>query len=120
MNPDAKRSPLDRFSPMRVAGQSLDEELEDVVYDHALSPLILAVFMVLLAGLEWWRYVTNMKTSPLLFTAAAVLVVGYAVIRIKRTRRRLKQIRLGRDGERAVAQYLEWFRTSNFVTTQPP
>ena len=45
MNPDAKRSPLDRFPPMRVAGQSLDQELEDVVYDHALSPLILAVFM---------------------------------------------------------------------------
>lgn len=114
MNLDAKRSPLDRFPPMRVAGQSLDQELEDVVYDHALSPLILAVFMVLLAGLEWWRYVTNMKTSPWIFTAIAVPVVGYAVIKIVRTRRRLKQIRLGRDGERAVAQYLEWFRTSNF------
>src|SRR5674476_656969 len=95
MNPDAKRSPLDRFPPMRVAGQSLDKELDDVVYDHVLSPLILALFIVLLAGLEWWRYVTNMKTSPWIFTAAAILAVGYEVIKVMRTRQRIKQIRLG-------------------------
>lgn len=114
MKSDAKRSPLDRATPLRVAGQSLDEELDSVIYDHVLSPVLVALFVVLLAGLEWWRYVMNMKPSPWIFTAVALLFAGYAVIKVMRTRRRIKQIRLGRDGERAVAQYLEWFRTANF------
>ena len=38
----------------------------------------------------------------------------YAAVRIKLVRRRLKQLKTGRDGERAVAQYLEWFRTAGF------
>lgn len=114
MKSEAKRSPLDRAAPLRVAGQSLDEELDKVIYDHALSPLLVALFILLLAALEWWRYVMDIKPSPWIFTAAAMLLSGYAVIKVMRTRQRTKQLRLGRDGERAVAQYLEWFRTSNF------
>ena len=114
MKSDAKRSPLDRARPLRVAGQSLDEELGDVIYDHVLSPVLVTLFVVLLAGLEWWRYVMNVKPSPWIFTAVAMLFAGYAVIKIMHARQRIKQIRLGRDGERAVAQDLEWFRTSNF------
>ena len=114
MNPDTKRSPLGRATPLRVAGQSLDEELDNVIYDHVLSPVLVALFVAILAGLEWWRYVMNVKPSPWIFTAMAVLAFGYAVIKVMRTRQRIKQIRLGRDGERAVAQYLEWFRASNF------
>lgn len=114
MSRNAERSPLDRAAPLRVAGQSLDKELEDVIYDHVLSPLFLALFMIVIAGLEWWRYVMNMKPSPWLFSAAAVLTIVYTVVRVSRIRRRVNQLRLGRDGERAVAQYLEWFRTSGF------
>lgn len=114
MKSNSKRSPLDRATPLRVAGQSLDEELDNVLYDHALSPLLVALFMGMLAALEWWRYVMDLKPSPWIFTVAAVLFSVYAAIKIKRTHLRAKQLRLGRDGERAVAQYLEWFRTSNF------
>jgi hypothetical protein len=45
---------------------------------------------------------------------AAVLTVAYAGVKIRRTRQQLKNLRLGRDAERAVAQYLEWFRTAGF------
>lgn len=108
------RSPLARTAPLRAAGQSLSEEFDDVAYDHILAPMFLAVFMALIAFLEWIKYANDSKPNPILYTVFAVLVAIYAALKVWRTRKRLGQIRLGRDGERVVAQYLEWFRTSNF------
>nr|WP_319563528.1 nuclease-related domain-containing protein [uncultured Rhodoferax sp.] len=109
-----RRSPLDRAPALRVAGQSLDEELDDVRYDHILSPMFVALLMVIISLLEWARYLTNMPPAPWVYSFAAVVMTGYAVFKVMRTRKRVRQLKLGRDGERVVAQYLEWFRTSNF------
>ncbi|WP_180131282.1 nuclease-related domain-containing protein [Rhodoferax sp. BLA1] len=109
-----KRSPLDRTPALRVAGQSLDEELDEVRYDHMLSPMLVALFTTIIACLEWFRYLTNSPPSPWIYSIFAVVMTGYAVFKVLRTRKRVQQLKLGRDGERVVAQYLEWFRTSNF------
>jgi hypothetical protein len=107
------RSPL-TAKPLRLAGQSLSDEIFDVGYDGVLAPLLLTIFMVIMAALEWWRYYTNMKPSPWVYTIGAALVAVYAVARVAFTARKLRDLHLGRDGERAVAQYLEWFRTAGF------
>lgn len=107
------RSPL-HPAPLRVPGQSVSDEILDVGYDGALAPLFLAVFMLVLAGLEWYRDAMHMKPSPWIFTIGALLVCVYAATRLWLTRKRLAALKLGRDGERAVAQYLEWFRTAGF------
>ena len=109
----AKRSPL-RFGPLRVPGQSVADEIEDVVYDGLLAPMLLSLFIVILAGLEWWRYAMNLKPTPWIFTMGAACVIAYTAIRYRLTIKRLRNLKLGRDGERAVAQYLEWFRTADF------
>lgn len=114
MKNERDRSPLDRAKPLRVPGQSIDVEIDNVLHDHVLSPLFLALFMVLIAALEWWRHVTNMKPNPWMFTGGAALACVYAIYRIFRIRRRLHQLRLGRDGERAVGQGLEGFRAAGF------
>lgn len=88
--------------------------MSDVGYDGVLAPLFLAAFMLIVAGLEWARYLLNTKPNPWLYTVVGGVVIAYAGIRVHRTRRRLRDLRLGRDGERAVAQYLEWFRTAGF------
>ena len=110
---DKKRSPLN-FSPLRVPGQSLDREIDDVAYDGLLGPLLTASLFVLIAGLEWYRDAMNMKPAPWIFTFAAFVACIYAGVRAYLTVRRLRTLKLGRDGERAVAQYLEWFRTAGF------
>ena len=107
------RSPL-TARPLRTPGQSINEEISDVAYDGVLAPLLLAIFLAVMAALEWWRYYMNMKLSPWLYTIAAIAVVVYAAVRVAYTVRKLRNLRLGRDGERAVAQYLEWFRTAGF------
>ena len=47
-------------------------------------------------------------------TFLALCLVVYAVWCVIRVRQRVKSLKLGRAGERAVAQYLEWFRTKDF------
>lgn len=115
MKTKTERSPLDRMPPLRAPGQSLTEELDDLVYDHLLSPVLLALFMIAIAVQEWWRYVSNAKPSPWLYSGVAALACVYAAVKVLRNRKKMRQLRLGRDGERAVAEHLEWLRRSDFV-----
>lgn len=114
MRTEKKRSPLDRARPLRAAGQSLTNQLDDVLYDHALAPLLIAIFSCVFASVEWIRYVLKTPPVPVFASICAALVVIWAVFKIKRSMKLAEQIKLGRDGERVVAQYLEWFRSSNF------
>lgn len=114
MKAEKKRSPLDRAQPLRAAGQSLTRQLDDVLYDHMLAPMMIALFSCIFAGMEWFRYATNAKPSPIPYSVCAAIVVIWAIFKVVRTRKLAAQIRLGRDGERVVAQYLEWFRSANF------
>jgi hypothetical protein len=107
------RSPL-KAAPLRVAGQSIQQELIDNVDDQIALPYFLAAMLVLFALLEWYRYFVKVPPTPWLSTAVAGIAVAWAAWKIVRGRRRAPQLRLGRDGERAVAQYLEWFRTREF------
>jgi hypothetical protein len=115
MSASKKRSPLDRAAPLRAPGQSLTEQLQDESYDHVFAPGMLAVMAIIVAGLEWFRYFTSAKPNPVIYTVVAVMAVAYAAIKIWRATKRLAQIRLGRDGERAVAEHLEWLRRKDFV-----
>jgi hypothetical protein len=107
------RSPLKR-APLRVAGESIDAQLDEVIHSELLSPYILAAFMALLALMEWFRFYTEMKPNPWLFSVVAALAVAYAFFRMRRGYWIAKQLKLGRSGERAVAQYLERFRAKDF------
>jgi hypothetical protein len=109
----AKRSPL-QAAPLRLPGQSIGDEIFDLGYDGVFAPLLLALFVALIAGLDWWRYAFNVKPNPWISTCATAVIAVYAVVRVRRTVKQLRQLKLGRDGERAVAQYLEWFRTAGF------
>lgn len=107
------RSPL-KDKPLRLPGQSLAEERENLVEDAVGQPLMLALFLVLIAGLEWWRLYTQMKPNPILFSGVALIAVLYAAYRVRRAIPRLKALRLGLEGERAVGQFLERLREQGF------
>lgn len=108
------RSPL-KDKPLRLPGQSLLEEREKLLENAFESPLLLALFSVVLAGLEWWRHYANMKPNPIVFTMFAVGTVLYAAFRIYRALPKLRNLRLGLEGERAVGQFLERCREQGFV-----
>ena len=108
-----KRSPL-KGKPLRNPGQSLDEQIHDLIEDHIGGPILLAVFTGLLAGLEWWRYYYPQTPSPRLYSFVAVIVIVYAAFRVYRTVPGLRALKLGRDGEKVVGQFLESLRERGY------
>jgi hypothetical protein len=101
-----KRSPI-TAPPLRYAGQSIEEEIRTIIDDKINE---YAFWMVLFCGLaifEWGNWYFAIPRMPLLYTAIALLGGGYAFIRIFLYKKKLRNLRLARDGERAVGQYLE-------------
>ena len=108
-----KRSPL-KSKPLRNPGQSLDEQIHDLIYDQISAPLFLAVIAVLFAGLEWLRYFRPHDPAPVVYSFGAILLVIYAAFRIYKAWPGLRALKLGRDGEKAVGQFLDVLRERGY------
>lgn len=109
-----KKSPL-KDKPLRHAGQSLDEEINRLIEDDALPYISVSVLMIVLSMFEWYQWYFQLPPSPIIFTFITLLVVGISTYKIINIRPQLKNLRLGRDGEKAVGQYLESFRSANGI-----
>ncbi|MGJ7608557.1 nuclease-related domain-containing protein [Variovorax sp. LT1R20] len=107
------RSPL-KDKPLRVPGQSVAEEREELIENTVAQPLMLALFLSLLAGLEWSRHYFNTKPSPIIYSIAATIGIAYAVFRIWRNIPKLRNLRQAMEGERVVGQFLERLRQNGF------
>lgn len=108
------RSPL-KSRPLRLPGQSVDEALQSLLWD-AIGPYVaIAFIMVLIAGEEWLATLTHMPRQPWLYTSLAFIASSYAAFKILRVRDHIRQLRLGRDGERAVGEFLERLRADGAV-----
>ncbi|MFA4987870.1 MAG: nuclease-related domain-containing protein [Candidatus Brocadiia bacterium] len=110
------KSPI-RVKPLRQAGQSLSERLEDLIYERALPAYLVAAMLVLLAVLEWIRYA--LKAPPALgfavfLTFVAVVAVVWTVWRFARLFSEARQIRLGLEGEKAIGECLERLRADGY------
>jgi nuclease-like protein len=99
------RSPL-KARPLHNPGQSLDEQIHDSAED-LFVPLGFALVLLLLAGLEWYRYFRPLPPSPWTYSAGAIGAASFASYRCWKTWIRLRALKLGRDGEKAVGQFLE-------------
>lgn len=107
------RSPL-RDKPLRNPGQSLDERRVDILQDDLLQPLLIALFLVALAALEWVWYLNPVRPVPWLYTAIALAALVYAAVRVRKGLRKARAVRLGLEGERAVGQFLEHLRADGY------
>src|SRR5690606_23533501 len=70
--------------------------------------------MSALAVWEWSREWFQFAAKPWLVTACAAAFVGWTVYRVVRLRPRLRALRLGMEGERAVGQFLERLREDGY------
>jgi Nuclease-related domain len=103
------RSPI-KDKPLRLPNQSLMEE-RDALWDDKLEPwALLAVFFLVLAGREWFRYFRPMQPHPILVSAVALAALGLAVWRLHGLRPPMRALRQGIEGEKAVGQFLERLR----------
>ena len=111
-----KKSPL-KDKPLRLPGQSVQDNIDDYVFNHIEGPYLLAAGLILWAVYEWLIYLGfTERPHPLLISSMAVIGVTVFTWKFLRGRKKLKALKLGRDGERAVGQFLEDLRgKGNFV-----
>ena len=113
MNAKEKKSPL-TAKPLRNPGQSLDEAIDKMLDEEASKYALLIVVPIVFALLEWYRWYFQTPVSPWTYTRLALLICPYPAYRLFTIKKKLTSLKLGRDGEKAVGQYLESFREEGF------
>ena len=105
----SSQSPL-KAKPLRLPGESVDKEIDKWVTDKALGAFFVAASVCATAYFEWYGFLTHSPRRPILFTVLAAVAVIFAAWRFWTVRGRVRQLKLGRDGERVVGQFLERLR----------
>jgi hypothetical protein len=105
----AKRSPVND-KPPRNSGPSLDQQIHSLLCNFVIGPVVVAFFFLLFAGLEWLRYYRPYGPEPVVYSLVAIIVVLYTTIRMFILWPRVRALKLARDGEKTVGQFLEGLR----------
>lgn len=103
------RSPL-KGEALRFPGQSLDERLDKELDKHVVPYILIVVIGFSLTAQEWYRWYFETKPSPFLLTLIVIPTICYCLYKLFKTRERILRVKLGRDGERLVGQYLDNLR----------
>lgn len=103
------KSPL-KDKPLRAPGESLDKEITDLIFDGGIQYLLMSALSLMMAMMEWIHWYFKTPPLPWIFSFIALITVLYSTVKIIRTKKKLKTLRQGRDGEKAVGQYLELLR----------
>ena len=103
------RSPL-KSKPLRLPGQSVQDEIDNIVWDETSPYILIALAMVIVASFEWVAVIRHLPRQPWAYSGIAVLAIALTTAKIWRVRARVQRLQLGRDGERVVGQYLERLR----------
>lgn len=103
------KSPL-KDKPLRNPGQSLDRYITDFALDHGVKYVMLGGAIWLALIFNWTFYWTERPIPPWWFTLTTLPVFAYCYYKIKTTHKKIDRLVQGRDGEKAVGQYLELLR----------
>lgn len=104
-----KKSPL-KAKPLRQPGQSVQEEIDNIIDDKLLLYVLAPVMLIVFAFMEWIKWFFHSPPSPYLISITAIGATIYYSLKIVRLRSDVKNLKLGRDGEKAVGQFLELLR----------
>ena len=107
------KSPI-KAPPLRNPGQSLEKEIIDVVFKEILEKGSIVLIMGFLLLIESMHYYTGSTPNPI--TPAIIFAIAciYSVPKIIKAKRKLKSLKLGRDGEKEVGQHLDTLRSEGF------
>ena len=100
-----KRSPL-KDKPLRYAGQSLDEQIEDKVLDLVYWILVPCVSIVLAIG-DWFRFFNPRPAQPIPVTVITLILIAWGTYKIIKGKREVDRLKMARDGEKLVAEGLQ-------------
>ena len=93
--------------PLNLPGQSVDDRLRDLVDEHFILPLFLYLTLLLITVWEWFAYTTHLPRKPWVFTILSLVALVGGTIYWKIKWPAAMALKLGRNGERAVGQFLD-------------
>lgn len=93
--------------PLRNPGDSLNEEFNKQFLDRVVLWLVVPLGGFCLAFYEWMRWLFHLPVQPLTLTFLFLFSVGLSVYMIRRAWGKLRQLRLGLEGERYVGHFLQ-------------
>jgi energy-coupling factor transporter transmembrane protein EcfT len=108
-----RTSPL-KDNPLRNPGQSLDEELQRLFEEDVHTWLLILILPLVFTAYEWWRSIFNSPPQPLLFLLLSIPVSGYAFFKLYVLVLKMRRLKMARDGEKAVGQYLSDLREKGY------
>jgi Nuclease-related domain len=91
---------------LNLPGQSVDAKLQDFAADHFLVPLMIVGMLLIVCATEWIGYFSNAPRNPWGYSAMLVVTVAVFAARWRKNWAQLKALKLGREGERAMAEYM--------------
>jgi hypothetical protein len=103
---DHKHSPITK-KLLNLPGQSVDARLHDFAADHFLLPLMIVCMLSIACLTEWIGYLTNGPRNPWGFSAMLVATIAICAFSLRKDWAEFQRLKLGRDGERAVAEYMD-------------
>ncbi|UYN89146.1 MAG: NERD domain-containing protein [Anaerolineales bacterium] len=107
------KSPL-REQPLRHAGQSLQDEINRVLDEKVFFDLTFVTAIIVVTGFQWYLYFYPQTKPPIAVTILTAVICTFLIFRMLRSLRAVKQLKLGRHGERIVAEVLEELRVRGF------
>jgi hypothetical protein len=105
----ARRSPFKR-KPLRFPGQSVQDEMNRLLEDRMVPIFMFATVLGAMAFFDWMTVFGFYRPQPWLTSGMALAGMGYGTYKFFDFRRTIERLRLARDGERIVGQYLETLR----------
>ncbi|MCP4975523.1 MAG: NERD domain-containing protein [Maribacter sp.] len=103
------KSPI-KDRPLRNPGQSLDWRILDVVMDRQIKYVTYGLAVCLALVFNWAYYFSRKPFPPVWFTLFGLLFLVYCYYKIRAATKEIEPLTQGRDGEKAVGQYLELLR----------
>lgn len=108
---ESSKSPL-KAKPLRNPGESTEAAVQDYLWEKLFPYFLIASLLGYMAFMEWYRYYANPPVSPWLYTIIFIIALALAVFKFYKLRPLIRNMKLGRDGEKVVGQFLESLRES--------
>jgi hypothetical protein len=109
-----RKSPL-KQRPLRLPGQSIQDEIDRLLYERILSYGFVNFMLVLVAFVQWVLEWSTTRVNPWCFTILAAVAIPFSAYKIRQDLKKIESLKLGRDGERIVAEQLESLREQGAI-----
>ncbi|MDD5622836.1 MAG: nuclease-related domain-containing protein [Actinomycetota bacterium] len=109
-----KKSPL-KERPLHVAGQSLDDLIQKHASEDTTTLFFLPAILIIVTLTVWLTRNSSPRYLPLMMLIITIITTVYCTYKLIILWKRIKSLKLGRNGERIVAEIFDNLRSKGFV-----